>query len=288
MRGVGRCGAVGRAAPGALRARRLDQGARAADRVESQHGPGGVARVGAAEVCRARRRGRSSIRSRTRSTVLLKRDPAMPGQRVRELIAPLGFEGGKTIVDDYLREVRPLFVDAADLSAHGLSAGRDLPVRSVGTASARSRSVTARRAAAWVVVACLGYSRAGAGAVIFSKQTPDLLFGIRRCLWSLGALPQTLVWDRQSGLHAAGGRPTAEFAAFCGAAAGRLALLRPRATRRPRASSSACRTSWRRSFEPGRLLRQRARLPAAARRLVRRPRERADAQDAARPARSTG
>jgi hypothetical protein len=44
-----------------------------------------------------------------------------------------------------------------------------------------------------------------------------LLFGIRRCLWSLGALPETLVWDRQSGLHASGGRPTTEFAAFCGA-----------------------------------------------------------------------
>jgi len=67
------------------------------------------------------------------------------------------------------------------------------------------------------VVACLGYSRAGAGALIFSKQTPELLFGIRRCLWSLGALPETLVWDRQSGLHAGGGRLTAEFAAFCGA-----------------------------------------------------------------------
>jgi hypothetical protein len=35
-------------------------------------------------------------------------------------------------------------------------------------------------------------------------------------LWSLGALPQTLVWDRQSGLHARDGRPTDEFAAFCG------------------------------------------------------------------------
>jgi hypothetical protein len=67
-----------------------------------------------------------------------------------------------------------------------------------------------------VVVACLGYSRAGAGALIFSRETPELLFGIRRCLWSLGALPQTLVWDRQSGLHAGGGRPTVEFAAFCG------------------------------------------------------------------------
>jgi transposase len=34
---------------------------------------------------------------------LLRREPAMPGQRIRELIAPLGFDGGKTIVDDYLR-----------------------------------------------------------------------------------------------------------------------------------------------------------------------------------------
>ena len=63
---------------------------------------------------------------------LLRADPALPGQRVRELIAPLGFEGGKTIVDDYLREVRPLFRRAADLSADGLSAGGDLPVRPVG------------------------------------------------------------------------------------------------------------------------------------------------------------
>ena len=36
----------------------------------------------------------------------------MTGQRIRELIAPLGFVGGKTIVDDYVREVRPFFVDA--------------------------------------------------------------------------------------------------------------------------------------------------------------------------------
>ncbi len=35
-------------------------------------------------------------------------------------------------------------------------------------------------------------------------------------MWSLGALPQTLVWDRQAGLHATSGRPTTQFAAFCG------------------------------------------------------------------------
>jgi hypothetical protein len=33
----------------------------------------------------------------------------MPGTRIRELIAELGYEGGKTILADHLREVRPRF-----------------------------------------------------------------------------------------------------------------------------------------------------------------------------------
>ena len=41
---------------------------------------------------------------------LLRRDPRLPAVRVRELIEPLGFVGGKTIVNEYVREVRPLFV----------------------------------------------------------------------------------------------------------------------------------------------------------------------------------
>jgi GNAT superfamily N-acetyltransferase len=41
---------------------------------------------------------------------LLERDAKLTGVRVRELIEPLGFEGSRTIVDDYLREVRPLFI----------------------------------------------------------------------------------------------------------------------------------------------------------------------------------
>ena len=146
---------------------------------------------------------------------LLGEDATMTAQRIRELIAPLGFDGGKTIVDDYVREIRPLFVTSRTFQRTVYRPGEicqfDLwePRAEVPVGHGQTRR-------AWVVVACLGYSRAGAGALIFSKQTPDLLFGIRRCLWSLGALPETLVWDRQSGLHAGGGRPTVEFAAFCG------------------------------------------------------------------------
>jgi len=40
---------------------------------------------------------------------LLDGDPDLPGVRVGELLEPLGFDGGKTILDDYLREIRPFF-----------------------------------------------------------------------------------------------------------------------------------------------------------------------------------
>jgi hypothetical protein len=52
--------------------------------------------------------------------------------------------------------------------------------------------------------------------LVFSKEAPDLLYGIGRCLARLGALPETLVWDREGALHAGEGRPTEPFAAFCG------------------------------------------------------------------------
>jgi transposase len=147
---------------------------------------------------------------------LLREDPRLPGQRIRELIAELGFDGGKTIVDDYLREARPLFDPPRTFQRTIYRPGEicqfDLwePGGEIPVGHGQTRR-------GWVVLGCLGYSRAGAGALIFSKEIPDLLFGIRRCLWRLGALPQTLVWDRQAGLHAGGGRPTEAFAAFCGA-----------------------------------------------------------------------
>jgi transposase len=146
---------------------------------------------------------------------LLKDDPRLSGVRVRELIEPLGFVGGKTIVDDYLREVRSLFVR---LRTHQRTVYRpgevcqwDLwePSAPVPVGHGQTRR-------AWVVVACLGYSRAGAGALVFSREAPDVLWGMARCLWSFGALPELMVWDREGCLHAGGGRPTDVYAGFCG------------------------------------------------------------------------
>src|SRR3954469_10954680 len=147
---------------------------------------------------------------------LLRDDPRLPGQRVRELIAPLGFDGGKTIVDDYLREVRPLFATPPRTFQRTVYRPGEVCQFDLWEPRAEVPVGHGQTRRAWVVVACLGYSRAGAGALIFSKQTPDLLAGIARCLWSLGALPERLVWDRQAGIHGHDGRPSEDFAAFCG------------------------------------------------------------------------
>ncbi len=146
---------------------------------------------------------------------LLRRDPRLPGVRVRELIEPLGFRGGKTIVDDYLREVRPLFLASRTFQRTVYRPGEicqwDLwePSELVAVGQGQRRR-------AWVVIACMGWSRAGAGALIFSKEAPDVLWAMSRCLWRLGGLPELLVWDREGCLHAGGGRPTEIYAAFCG------------------------------------------------------------------------
>ncbi len=63
----------------------------------------------------------------------LQADATVTSLRLREDAVELGYEGGKSIFDDYVREVRPRFHSQAHLSTHFLSSrsGAD-PVRSVG------------------------------------------------------------------------------------------------------------------------------------------------------------
>jgi transposase len=111
---------------------------------------------------------------------LLREEPRLPGTRVRELICEQGYAGSKTILDDYLREVRPLFLPRPRTFQRtsyrpGALIQFDLwePSREIPVGSGQARR-------GYVVVACLPYSRAGAGALVFSKEAPDLLFGIAR------------------------------------------------------------------------------------------------------------
>jgi transposase len=144
----------------------------------------------------------------------LRSDPGIQSLRLREMAIELGYAGGKTIFDDFVREVRPTVPGPSHVPADRLSAWGAGPVRSVGAARAGAgRHGQTRRG--WVVTAELCWSRVIAGAPIFSKQTPDILWGVSRCLGRIGALPEKLVWDREAAI-AGGGRPTDEFACFCG------------------------------------------------------------------------
>lgn len=145
----------------------------------------------------------------------LQADPSIQSLRLREIAAALGYEGGKTIFDDYVREIRPRFQVRRTFQRTVYRPGElvqcDLwePRELVPVGHGQTRR-------GWVVTAELCWSRVVAGALIFSKEAPDILWGLGRCLQRIGALPEKLVWDREGAIHAGGGRPTDAFAGFCG------------------------------------------------------------------------
>jgi transposase len=144
----------------------------------------------------------------------LRAEPAIESQRLRELATDLGYAGGRSIFDDYVREVRPRFVVPRTFQRTIYRPGElvqcDLwePREHVPVGHGQSRR-------GWVVTCEVCWSRAVAGTLIFSKQAPDILWGLARNLTRLGALPEKLVWDREAAIGG-GGRPTEPFAAFCG------------------------------------------------------------------------
>ena len=88
----------------------------------------------------------------------LQADPKVPSQRLRELAVEIGYAGGKTIFDAYVREVRPRFL----VSAH--SSGRSIAQRSWSSAICGSQASTSRLAMGRPVVGGSSRrSRAGRG-----------------------------------------------------------------------------------------------------------------------------
>jgi len=146
---------------------------------------------------------------------LLEDEPRLSGVRIREEIEKDGYEGSKTILDDLLRELRPRFLPPPRSFQRtryrpGELAQFDLcePRAPIPVGYGQSRR-------GYLLTCELPYSRAFAGALVFSKEFADIAWGMRRCLARLGALPGKLVWDRE-GAIAPKGRPTQEFLAFCG------------------------------------------------------------------------
>jgi transcriptional regulator with XRE-family HTH domain len=179
----------------------------------------------------------------------LREDPSIESQRLREMATELGYGGGKTTFDEYVREVRPLFRVRRTFQRTIYRPGElvqcDLwePRALIPVGHGQMRR-------GWVVTAELCWSRVIAGALIFSKEAPDILWGVGRCLRRIGALPEKLVWDRE-GAIAGGGRPTDAFAAFCGQLGVSWVILDARDAQAKGALERSHRF-MRSNFEPGR------------------------------------
>jgi hypothetical protein len=108
----------------------------------------------------------------------LRSDPSIQSLRLREMAAELRYAGGKTISDDFVREVRPRFQVRRTFQRTVYQPGElvqcDLwePRELVPVGHGQTRR-------GWVVTAELCWSRVIAGALIFSKQAPDILWGCR-------------------------------------------------------------------------------------------------------------
>lgn len=158
---------------------------------------------------------------------LLEDEPTLSGVRVLEEIQGLGYAGGKTILDDVLRELRPGYLPPPRSFQRTVYRPGELvqfdltePRREIPVGYGQTRR-------GYVVTCKLPYSRSFWGALVFSKRWEDIAWGMSRCLARLGALPKKLVWDREGAIHAGGGRPTAEFACFCGQLACGWLFLEP-------------------------------------------------------------
>jgi transposase len=145
---------------------------------------------------------------------LLAEEPKLSGVRIREELEQLGYGGGRTILDELLRELRPRYLKPRTFQRTRYRPGElaqfDLcePRAEIPVGHGQTRR-------GYLVTCELPYSRAFAAALVFSKEFPDIAFAMSRCLSRLGALPRKLVWDRE-GAVAPQGRPTDAFLAFCG------------------------------------------------------------------------
>lgn len=144
----------------------------------------------------------------------LRQDAGVPSQRLREDAQELGYRGGRTIFDEYVREVRPRFLVRRTFQrtvyrpAELIQCDLWEPCQHVPVGWGQTRR-------GWVVTSQSCWSRAFAGTLVFSKEAPDILWGLARNLGRLGVRPQKLVWDRESAI-AGRGKPTEPFLAFCG------------------------------------------------------------------------
>lgn len=149
--------------------------------------------------------------------------PKMPATVIAER---LDFPYSLTVLKDRLRQIRPEYVgvDPADRLVHkpGQAAQMDLwfpePRIPTGTGAALVFPV---------LVMTLTFSRYLAAIMLPSRQSGDLLDGMWQLIHGVGAVPKTLVWDREAAI-APKGKPLARVVGFAGTLATRMVIAPPR------------------------------------------------------------
>jgi transposase len=163
-------------------------------------------------------------------TAMLDVDPRVPATVIIEHLRRDGYDGGITILKDYLVGVRPLFVRARSYQRTSYLPGE------VGHTDWWETGISVpvgRRAsrAVFGLVTTLPHSAAHATVFAFSKTMPDFMAALAGTLVRLGGVPQAMVVDRDSSIVVPRSRPGRlhpEVAGLFGALRLRPIILKPR------------------------------------------------------------
>jgi len=154
---------------------------------------------------------------------LLREYPRMPATVIAERI---GWKNSISTLKNRLKEIRPEYtsVDPVDRLVHepGQAAQMDLwfPEPRIPVGFGQSMMLP-------VLVMTLSYSRVFNALMIPSRQGGDLTAGMWSLINDVGAVPKSLIWDRESAIGGKG-KVTEIASAFAGTLATRIILAPPR------------------------------------------------------------
>jgi transposase len=130
---------------------------------------------------------------------LLDEDASAPATVIIDHLRRQGYDGGITILKDYLQKIRPEFLLAQGRQRTSYLPGEIAqgdwwePPLEVPVGKDRARQV-------YGFVTTLPHSAAHAVVFSFRKQTPDFLEGVVGCLMRLGGVPEKFVVDNDSSI----------------------------------------------------------------------------------------
>lgn len=137
---------------------------------------------------------------------ILSENPGVAATVIRERLRRDGYEGGITILKDYLAGIRPLFTDAQSYQRTSYLPGEIgqtdwwEPGISVPVGKGASREV-------FGLVTTLPHSAAHVAVFCFSQQMGDFLPALSRTMSRFGGVPEKMVVDRDSSIVVPRSRP---------------------------------------------------------------------------------